>query len=303
MSSAAPAPMRFTCSAAALRHDGRLHVQVVVEIRQVADHAARDHLPHDGRHVAHRAQGHALLGALSVWQVGAARRHGHGHLRGVEHLQSADAALAAFLTHDLADGVGLGLLDGREAQALRVELVCPAHAGYEPQPRVLAPLGDDELLRDGVDGVDHVVGAGERLERGDEVLLGEELVHRGDPAVGVDVVDDAFHHVGLGLADGGVVGHGLPVDVGGLHDVAVHQHELAHAAAREGLHAVGAHAAQAQHQHAGARQSVEPLLPQDDAQPVGRGLRLHLRSVLLRGGVLLVHRYLQGSSAAWARVW
>ena len=118
-------------------------------------------------------------------------------------------------------------------------------------------------------------------------------MHGGDLAIRVDVVHDLFHNVSLGATDGGMVRHSLAVDVGRLHYVAVHQHELAHATARERLHTVRAHAAQAQHEHARAGESVEPLLPQDDSQPVGGRLNafpVACRACLCRNvRVLLAH--------------
>ena len=54
-------------------------------------------------------------------------------------------------------------------------------------------------------------------------------------AGGVDVAYDAGHDLGLRLADRGVVGNGLPVDVAWGYHVAVHEDEPPHATAREDL--------------------------------------------------------------------
>ena len=70
-------------------------------------------------------------------------------------------------------------------------------------------------------------------------------------AARVDVADHLFRHVDFATADGAVVCDGLAVDVAGGNYVLVDYGESAHAAARQGFNAVGAHAAAAKDRYAG----------------------------------------------------
>ena len=238
--------------------------------QEVADHAAGDHLPHDWGEVAHGAQEAAGLAPLLVGDL----LHADGLLVRVEDLQVVDAAAPALLAHDARERAVDRLLYAGEPEPGGVELVTAAHGGNLAVTALLAPDRQLQLLGHGVDGVHHVVRAGEGRQRLVYAVLGEKRLDRGDAGLGVDVQHHGARHVGLGAADGAGIGHGLAIDVAGRNHVAVEQHQVAHAAAGERLHAVGANAAQANDHDAGPVEPREPLLAQNEPQPVLGRLRL-----------------------------
>ena len=227
-------------------------LSAVLQAHQVADHAAGHDLPHDGRDVAHGAQDGALVlrpGTVVARAVDGL--HAHGLLVRPQDLQVADAALAALLADDAAQGVDVGLVDVAHAEPRGVDLVGATHGAYLPQTLLLAPLGNLQLLGYGVDGIHNVVWAGEGTQLLCHTVLLDEGGEGRDLATGVDVGHHLAHDVGLGLADGAHARHGLPVYVAGAHHVLVHQHQVPHAAAGQGHCAVGTHAAEAKHHDRG----------------------------------------------------
>jgi len=179
-----------------------------------------------------------------------------------------NATTTALLAYDARKRIVDGVLDAREAQACRVKPVAATHGAYQTIAMPSRPLRNPQLLRHGVDGVYHVVGAGKGVEDIRETLLGEKSVRCRDASLGIDVSYDPAHDVRLRETDGGVEGHGLSIDVGGSHYVAVEKHESSHATARKRLGAVGTHAAKADDQD---RRPIEPsqtLVAEDEAKPV-----------------------------------
>ena len=84
-----------------------------------------------------------------------------------------------------------------------------------------------------------------------------------DPAGGGDVPDPEGHGLGLGEAQGGLQRLGLPVQVGGLHRVLVHEGEGSHPGAGQGLGAPAPHAPQAQNADVGGGKPLHGLPAQE----------------------------------------
>ena len=74
-----------------------------------------------------------------------------------------------------------------------------------------------------------------------------ELLVGGHPAVRIDVGDAPRHDLHLGLADGGVEGDELTVQIGETDHIIVNKVDRAHAAPGQRLGAVAAHAADTEH--------------------------------------------------------
>ena len=149
--------------------------------------------------------------------------------------------------------MGIVEVDGHETR--RVELAGGAEAGEdERHPGLLR--GEEELGLgvEGIDGVDQDVAGmiGEQLGRS----LGVEEDGAGDDfGVGVDVAQEAGGDVGLGLAEGGVEGKGMAVEVGRAELVEIDEGRVADGGAGEGFGGRSADGAEAGDDHAGAGQA------------------------------------------------
>ena len=135
-----------------------------------------------------------------------------------------------------------------------------AHAADDGNPGALRLLDELELARHGVDGVDDVVILRE-VELHRRLRRVKRLVGVYD-RVRVDLVDALLRHVDLVLPHGLARGENLAVQIRQTHPVIVDEIQRAHAAARQRLHRIAAHAADAEHRHAGAKQPIHAVLPQ-----------------------------------------
>ena len=195
----------------------------------------------------------------------------------------------ALFAHDTAHGVAHRVKDIGEAQAFGMQLVAAAHGAHQANVVVLSILGDGELGRDGIDGVDNVVERATCLlqnarEEFVDVVAQQVFGALDDGGGRVDVMDHGLHDVDFTLADGAVKRDGLTVDIAGRNDVFIQNYEMADAAAGECLAAVRAHAAAAEHQHRGVGEFVERLAPHDD-------LELGVARLDGSGGCGFGHRY------------
>ena len=82
---------------------------------------------------------------------------------------------------------------------------------------------------------------------------------------GIDVQAAPGGRLHLGLADGGMQGIELAVDIGGTNGIPVHKGQLAYAGASQSLHGIAAHAAQTEYRHMAARQGLHGGIAQDHA--------------------------------------
>ena len=84
-----------------------------------------------------------------------------------------------------------------------------------------------------------------------------------DHRPGIDREDALFRGVHLIHTEGCVGGDDLAVEVGDVHRVVIDQVQCPHAASRQGLHTVTAHAADAKNGNAGALQLLHGLLAKE----------------------------------------
>ena len=151
-----------------------------------------------------------------------------------------------------------------------MQLVGAAHTGDERHPRAVGVLGDRQFCGNGVDGVDeHVDFPQVAVEQRCHVVGAQEHVERLHLAVGVDVVHHVAHHFVLFAPERAVERDGLTVDVGQPDDVVVDDDQMPHAAARQRLHAVRPHAAQADDHDGGGLHAVEAGAGHDDLELLG----------------------------------
>ena len=190
-----------------------------------------------------------------------------------------DLPLAALGAHDLGQRADGSFVDIRHLKAGGVHLVACAHGTDDGRARLLGLDHQRNLAGDGVDGIHHVVVLGEielvlRL-RGEEGLVGRDL------DVGVDLVDALFRHIHLILPHRLAGGHDLAVQVGQADLIVVDEVQRTHAAAGQCLNGIAAHAANAEHRHAGMVQRFHGFLAQ---QQLGAGiLILHIDTLHFSG--------------------
>lgn len=233
-----------------------------------AQHLSGYHLAHDGRHERGGAQVRPLAALRTL-----AHGHRHGLLARVQHAQAADAAFARLLAHDSAQRAVHRVEHVGEPESFGPQLVGRSHAADEAHAVRIGVLRDGQLCRDRVDGVHHVVHpVGVGVQEFGHVLGQHEPVERLHLRLGVDVGDHRARHVHLLTADGAAKRDGLAVDVAGLHHVVVHHDEPPHAAARQRLDAVRAHAAHAQHHDGGIREARQAVASHDQFQFRGGGV-------------------------------
>ena len=196
---------------------------------------------------------------------------GHGRLLGVDHLQVLDFALAALGAHHLGQRADRGLVDIGHFKAGRVHLVACAHGADDGGACLLALHHKGQLAGDGVNGIHHIVVLGKV-----ELVLcfrAKEAPVGGHPDVRVNVVDALCSHIYFILPYRTAGGDDLAVEVGQADLIIINQIQCPHAAARQRFHRVAAHAADAEHRHAGIVQFFHSFRAQQQ----------------LRAGILILH--------------
>lgn len=206
---------------------------------------------------------HRGADAAAVEVVGGGRRRGRGIGRrrggGLQGVDAADAGAYAAAAEALSEEVRKGADGGFEevgfGQAEGIGLARGAHRGKDAG--VISGLGGKEELGFGeerVYGVDENVGGvvGKEARGGGGV---DEAVGDFDADVRVDVAEETGGGGGLGLAEGGVVGEGMAVEVGGAQDVEVGQDQRADGAAGQGFGGGRADGAESGDEHARAAQA------------------------------------------------
>ena len=182
-----------------------------------------------------------------------------------------DLTLAALGAHHLCQRADRGLVDIGHLKAGGVHLVARAHGADDGHTGFLALHHQSQLAGDRVDGVHHVVELGEveavlRFRR-EEGLVGSHLDVR------VDLVDALLSHIHLELAHRLVGGNDLAVQVGQADFVVVDEVQRTHTAACQRFDGIAAHAADAEHRHAGIVQFFHGFRAQQQ----------------LRAGILILH--------------
>lgn len=142
-------------------------------------------------------------------------------------------ALLQFSAHDTGERVDRGLIDVRDLEFRRIELVTGAHAADDRRAGCLTGHDELDLRGDRVDRIDDVIIIFEMEFR--TGFRQEKALVAMDDAVRVDVMDAFRHHLGFIAPDGLVGGDDLTVDVREADGVVIHEVDRADAGAREGF--------------------------------------------------------------------
>ena len=180
----------------------------------------------------------------------------------VDDLEVLDAALAALRAHHAREWADGRFVNIRHAERRGVHLIARTHGADDGRAAAVRLLHERELARHGVDGVHDIIilRKVELLRRFGQV---EHLMFSHD-AVRVDRQNALLGDVHLVFADGLARGEDLAVDVRQAHAVVVDEIERAHAGARQRLHRIAAHAADAEHRHTRLRQPLHGVLSQNE---------------------------------------
>ena len=178
-------------------------------------------------------------------------RAGHGLLAAVDHFQVPDIPPPQLPAHHPGQGTAPGEAQVRDLQAAGVQLVPGTQGGEDGDAPVPGPADEVNLAGDQVNGVGDVVQAVKKAVRRLPVVVDGQGV---DGAVRIDIPDPLRHDRRLAAARRGGEGPQLAVDVAEAVGVPVHQGQLPHAGAGQGLGGAAPHAAEAHHTHMGAFQ-------------------------------------------------
>ena len=179
--------------------------------------------------------------------------------------------LAEALAQEPGEGAGVRVGQVGGGEPGRIQAPGGAEAGEDE--RHLGLLRGEQELRLGVeriDGVDQDVAGvvGEKLGCGPGVEEGGE---RDDFGRGVDVAQEAGGGFGLGLAEGGMEGEGVAVEVGGAELVEIDKDEPADGGAGEGFGGGGPDGAEAGADDAGAGQAGEGVRAEEEFEALEGG--------------------------------